>query len=325
MYIGKCEECGGKLITTSEGAIVCSACGLVSSYLIVNPQYVVGDIYTDSSRPLMYVYRDDISDVYGLGSYVKSNRNEKLLKMRNLDRYIKSAYKNRIERRIMNSLTYAVSKLSLTQIILKRAISIYTKAIKLFEENKNKRDGINKYTIAAASLLLASWEHNRPLTMGEMAFIFKEMGHRVNRKQLAIVISQLKKSLTTITITPEFLIEQYLYRIIGLISMQKYIRMKILKDKKLMRNIDSPEKYFNSILKEAKNLLHSTPVTSRLGKNPYIIAVSLIYTAERAIAQKLDVRQILSQRILSILTGVSEFSIRENSLIFRNGINQKKF
>jgi transcription initiation factor TFIIIB Brf1 subunit/transcription initiation factor TFIIB len=71
--------------------------------------------------------------------------------------------------------------------------------------------------------------------------------------------------------------------------------------------------YIQSIRKKALEILNSLSLNVYQSKNPYIIAASLIYIAEKIVSKELKTRSLFSHRILSTITGLSDYSIRDNA------------
>ncbi|MHA2059421.1 MAG: hypothetical protein ACW976_01395, partial [Candidatus Ranarchaeia archaeon] len=72
------------------------------------------------------------------------------------------------------------------------------------------------------------------------------------------------------------------------------------------------EEYHHNLLKNSFGILRSTPPENIGGRNPYIFATSTIYAADKLLAKKYDRKHILTQKILSQITGVAQYSIRDH-------------
>ena len=71
--------------------------------------------------------------------------------------------------------------------------------------------------------------------------------------------------------------------------------------------------FFDDIRKVAQQLLHSIDEKRRIGRNPYALAVSSVYAASIIVSNKYDLQvSVITQRLLSRITEVAEFTIREH-------------
>ena len=72
------------------------------------------------------------------------------------------------------------------------------------------------------------------------------------------------------------------------------------------------EEYQHNLLKASYKIADSIETTNIGGRNPFIFAVSIIYVADKKVAEEFDKRYVLTQKLLSKITGVAAYSIRDH-------------
>lgn len=77
------------------------------------------------------------------------------------------------------------------------------------------------------------------------------------------------------------------------------------------RNIER-EHYFKKIEKLISNILHNLKVVDLQGHNPYVLAASIIYCADKMLSKVEERKSVLTLNTASKLLGVSKYSIRDN-------------
>jgi transcription initiation factor TFIIIB Brf1 subunit/transcription initiation factor TFIIB len=308
----KCSVCGGRIIKTPEGELVCSSCGLVKGHELMEPEYTLSAIETNRVRYVSYVYTDKASVVYGVGSKINAKQsNNNIKRLNNYDKKIKIEDSGRIiEKRILSSMELVASKLEIPNDVLKRSIIIYAKTLRILNREKKKISGVNKYALSAASLITAVWESGqmKPLTLSEIADLYKELGHRVDNRNIAWALIHTRKMMQR-HVTLNERIQVYIDRITSQLYINTSMRIKI---RRVIRGMDL-NTYIQSIRKKALEILNSLSLNVYQSKNPYIIAASLIYIAEKIVSKELKTRSLFSHRILSTITGLSDYSIRDNA------------
>ncbi len=313
---GVCDKCGGKIIKTPEGEFVCLECGLVKGHEVTEPNYTVAPIKSDHVGYVSHVYADNMSLIYGVGSNIsrrsiKKNFNES--SMGNLithDKKIKlEKTRQIIEKRILNSMEFVASRLNIPDDVLRRSIIIYAKTIRIMKKDKKRIPGVNKYALSAASLIAAIWEAGniKPFTLVEIASFYRELGHRVDSRNIAWALIQTRKIIQR-NITIKERIRVYIDRITAMLYSNTFIRIKI----RYMHNKINLSTYVQKIKERALRILDSLNQNVYQSKNPYIIAASLVYISEKMLASELKFRSLLSHKVLSITIGISDYSIRDN-------------
>ena len=100
--------------------------------------------------------------------------------------------------------------------------------------------------------------------------------------------------------------EEYLPKIIHKITASPKIKGRLLKHQK------TEFEYEKSLLTESRLILDKIADVNRGGRNPYILAVATIYAADQKLSKKWKKKSILTQHLLSIITGTAEYSVRDH-------------
>ena len=206
--------------------------------------------------------------------------------------------------RALNTLNRVASKLELQDNIRDRAAYFYQKIVK----KEEKKEITNHLTLSALCLLLAAREfrENGPLTVQEIANVFKKLGHRVSPRSIIQLSLKLKPKFGDIFSRKSRKSEEYIPRIVSNIINSKNVRLRLK-----AKDVDFLF-YERAIYKESMQILKNLDDESRGGRNPYILAVATTYAADQKISQKYDMKSILTQKILSLCTQTAEYSIRDH-------------
>jgi transcription initiation factor TFIIIB Brf1 subunit/transcription initiation factor TFIIB len=100
--------------------------------------------------------------------------------------------------------------------------------------------------------------------------------------------------------------EEYLNRLISTVVTQPEIQSRINESR------ISVEEYECGIHSAALSMLKELDSSIRGGRNPFILAVSSIYAADRKVSESRGIKPILTQRILARATGTAEYSLRDH-------------
>jgi len=306
-----CTECGGKIIQTCHGELTCSRCGLVYESLSM-PSIRTSKLFLETSLepPIQVIFSP-------LGSYI-GRKGESLLKdsqgrvlplktqmlfkrlraLQDIDPYTRQTALRHKALRILNKV---VNLLNIDQRIRDQAIDKY----KTF----TKKEGFsrNNILIIAACLLIASREVKgvKPLTLNEICEGFKLVGHDIHPRVLSKTVF---KVLNVIGAKPTIMSpEDYVDKVIDKLCSSKEIVNRI------QVNRLTVHEYFSELREEAKKLLCSLNERRKMGKNPYALAVSSIYAASLITSSKRELQiSILTQKLLSEIADVAEYTIREH-------------
>ncbi len=294
-----CEECGGKLVIVDGGQIVCSSCGLVKGYISIEVRF------HKSGSPTY-------------GNPIGSNLSDFRTGLGRLNKRIQSWSGFSIPYRIRQSIEAAARRAGVPTSIIERAKVLYLKSLKRIRGSQMR---INLYSLGAAALLTAIWEADNvsPLTIEEMTEIYKELGHRVSSRSLARAVSIVKR-FSDVKPSPSMLLKKYIVRITSVLLSQEPIKIRLRKQRNFRRKKVSVDYYKSMIVEEAIILLNKLPLRLRLGKNPYVVAAALVYIAEQQVAKRLEIKPALSQKYVARYTGISEYSIRDNSIVLMRAL-----
>ena len=176
---------------------MCSKCGLVTDKQYVNSSYQMLDYDSQSrfnSSKHYVALGERVNVVDGMGSYIDyqfsnffidknghpiSGKNQSLFKRLKYKHNTRAKLGNKeTNYRALNTLNRVASKLELRDNIRDRAAYFYQKIVK----REEKKEITNHLTLAALCLLLAAREFREkgPLTVQEIAGVFKKLGHRVS-------------------------------------------------------------------------------------------------------------------------------------------------
>jgi len=316
----KCKECGGRLVISDHGELVCSNCGLVNDKIYLPPLFEIEPLSDFSAPNRVYVSPDGkpIKDGW-LGSVIigfrdLSNRvedSEKILKFMRLSslHHLSSIAPYKSLLGALCSLRRACSNLGVPKHVFHRASYIYLKAMK-----QAKKFG-SSYRIAAASLLLAVRELGYPVTLKEIVDAFSKMGHRVVARTLLKTAFLISRKLN---IDWKFsAIGNYIPRVINELKNNERII------EKLRENKINQEHYFNELIKLSYKISNILSKHIKMGKNPYLMAVSIVYTADKVIAQQHGYKPVLSQKALAMSLKTTEYTIRQHFKIISKELGIK--
>lgn len=160
--------------------------------------------------------------------------------------------------------------------------------------------------IVGIALYISSQEniYSRPLTFRSISLALKKLGHRVSFRSLSKTYRKVQYAIKIRNKMRRS--EDYIQPIID----------KIVTDGKLRKKIENRWNvihYTYKIKEASENILKFFDNKKRGGRSPYVFAVSSIYVAERYISKREGRKTCLTQKILANITGVAEYSIRENS------------
>ncbi|TFG04168.1 MAG: hypothetical protein EU536_05095 [Promethearchaeota archaeon] len=308
-----------------RGEYICTECGLVISREFVPPSYKINpSTETDhrNSGTHFVALGDRLNIVDGLGSYmgyqfstffVDKNGNPLSSKKQTLFKRLKYRYdlraridKQETDYRSLMVLNRVCSMLpSINQNIKNRAAYLYQKFIK----DLKKGDFYNHLNLIAVCLYLSVKEYTDtvPLNIKEIADAFKKLHHRVTTKSIIKTALLIKPKFKDVFQNHQSTkSEDYLSKIIHKITASAEIKIRLAK-------LDRTEfQYEKALLKESQTILNSIPITARGGRNPYILAAATVYAADLKIAKGSKRRAVLTQQLLSHLTGTAEYSVRDH-------------
>lgn len=321
-----CTSSNHEVILDSErGEYICTNCGLVISKQYVAPSYKINPQNSEDSRNTgrhFVALGDRINIVDGLGSYMgyqfssyfhDKNGNPLSSKKQALFKRLKYRYdlRARIDKKetdyrtlmIFNRVCNILEPLSSN--IRNRAAYLYQKFIKKLE----KGDFYNHLNLIAVCLYLTVREtkDNAPLTIKEIANAFKKLNHRVSTKSILRTALQIKPKFKNLFQNHSaYRSEDYLPKIVNTISSNPEITFRLKKINK------SEFEYEKSLLHQSIEILRLISNEERGGRNPFILAAATIYAADQKLSKIWKIRPILTQHLLSNITGTAEYSLRDH-------------
>ncbi|NVM54425.1 MAG: hypothetical protein HWN66_12040 [Candidatus Helarchaeota archaeon] len=322
----ECTSCIHETILDStKGEHVCVKCGLVLSKEFVPPSYKINPHDSRDHRNSashFVALGDRLNIVDGLGSYMGyqfstyfHDKNGIALssKKQALFKRLKYRYdlRARIDKQETNYRTLMTLNRvctlveSITQNIKNRTAYLYHKFIKKLK----KGDFYNHLNLIAVCLYLAAKEFKDsiPLTIKEIADAFKKLHHRVTTKSIIRTALLIKPKFKDIfqnhTSTKS---EEYLPKIVHKLTSTAEIQKRLAKIHK------TGFEYEKDLLFESQVILQQISSEERGGRNPYILAVATVYAADRILSKRWKKRSILTQHLLSLITGTAEYSVRDH-------------
>ena len=313
-----CPECGGDIIINSFERI-CNKCGLVINELFKESSFLFSESDKKSNLSKQYVSLGVRTDfIGGLGSFI-DYENSKFLKdktgkllppneqklfrrlKKNYDQFLRIK-NHETEFRIFNILNKISLYLNLNKNIRNNAAYYYKKII------KNEAKVINNISLIAFCIFYAIRKeyHNAPITINEISKAFQNYGHRVNPRLILRDGIEYKHHLK-INSTPHKS-EDYLIRLIDQVIDHKDLAERLKKKGVLW----SKREFQNKLIIECREILKILPVRLRGGRNPFILTGAIIYLAGKLLAKKYCQKTILTQKIISEVTNIAEYSIRDH-------------
>lgn len=173
---------------------------------------------------------------------------------------------------------------------------------------KNEEKVVNNITLIAFCLFYAARKeyHNAPITIKEIAQGFVDMGHRVNPRLMLRDGLVYKRHLNTNTVHHKS--EDYISRLLNAVINHELLEKRLEKKQSSL----SKEEYLNKLTLMCRNILRNFNTWKRGGRNPFILAGSIIYLADRILAKKLGQKAVLTQTLISEATTIPEYSIRDH-------------
>jgi hypothetical protein len=142
------------------------------------------------------------------------------------------------------------------------------------------------------------------ITVQEVAQAFREVGHRVSAPGIVKAGFHCRRS----GVKPKILGGEHFLRLITrkvsssdvVVTSLRRLRIRV-------------SEFEEELFKVSSSLLRRLNYVKRGGHSPLTLAVSAIYAAERRVLAKARGRKlILTQKLLSAISGVAEYSIREH-------------
>jgi transcription initiation factor TFIIIB Brf1 subunit/transcription initiation factor TFIIB len=164
----------------------------------------------------------------------------------------------------------------------------------------------NKLITVSACLFIAIREFKEcaPVTIQELAEIFKGLGHRVSVRSIVRELPKLQSKLAINVHVRRS--EEYLNRIVSSVIAQPEVQQR------LYASGTNADEYGFNASSIALTILKGLSQPARGGRNPFILAVSAVYAADRRLSETNKTKPVLTQKILARATGTAEYSLRDH-------------
>jgi len=326
-----CPECGGEVVLASNMIYVCSRCGLEQHPLYLPPRHHRGESDSKQRTPSQgHATRFSFNFVDGEGSFIDYKRSSFFYggrkrtplpaEKQSLYRRLKFRYSfsTRVKghSRDYNALNFLLTvsgRLQVTRIVRERAAYLYTKTVRVLDERGEKVN--NARILMAACLYLAIQEKNAPVTLREFLRVLEEIGYGLKAKKILKTTPTVKQICGVRTRVKRA--EDYLPRLFSTIRNNEHVHA-LLEARRL-----ELDEYMNRLLRATLDVLKRLNQYQRGGKNPYILATAAIYYAGKQI-NKNKKGTILTQKLLSKILELPEWTIRENYLKLLKSLRTKK-
>ncbi len=329
----QCSECGGNLIQT-ESDIVCVDCGLVANQIyeksavhLIKSEGSFGNQYASvSEKPSgiktlgTYVgsyHKKYLADTKGTLLRIPAKRQYRRLKSLN-DIYLHFNGRQR-EYRGYHFLTRICSGLQITETTKADALFLFQRV----HSHLNKEIKLTHMIMGSLYLAIRSRKEN--IELARLVCASQNQGYLIHGKSI-LKAASLIRQYAKVRIS-HVKSEEYLNNIISRLQRDPEVL------KRMNRKITDQYEYFHCLRLEAKKLLLNFPLTERGGRNPFILAASIIIAADILLARQIcyqhcyrrpSRRGILTQKYMSELLNIAEFTLREHFLLLAKPLMEDK-
>jgi len=319
-----CPECGGK-IDYNNSIKCCSECGLEiggigeSEYDYEDSSYIFNDINNKSNLNKQYVALGERTDyIGGLGTFI-DYENSKYLRDKTgkllptneqkLYRRLKKNYEkflriknHETEYRVFNILNKVSIYLKLNKNIRNNAAFYYRKIV------KKEKKVLNNISLIAFCIFYSVRReyHYAPITISEISNAFQKFGHRVSPRLILRDGIRYKTHLNDKSIPHNS--EDYLIRLIDNVMNHEALDARLVKK----GIIWSKDDYKNKLTDKCRFILKRLTKWDRGGRNPFILTGAIIYLADKLLSKEFNQKALLTQKIVSVATNITEYSIRDH-------------
>lgn len=208
----------------------------------------------------------------------------------------------------MEALDGALSELNLGFEVRIKAATLF-KDLLIKEQKRIK----SHYLVMALCLLtvIRESEGPAPIPMQEVVRVFKKLGYQISGR----TFFQLYQRLTPIIKRKVIYSEEYISQMIAIVCNDTEVMENIMKNKV---NVNT---FRDELEKQSNELLTSIDKTSRGGRNPFVFAISIIYTASKIVSPQFKITSVLSQDFLSKKFKVSGNTVRTNWKFIKDYLN----
>lgn len=285
-----CPECHSTLVVNAVGEIVCSSCGLVVDDRCVSVDVSNNNRYLSNGKKIF----SESTGTIVPGSFVDMSYPNKMLSISNV-RVLgaQSTLLRGVEliRQICNSL-------GLNKNIEKRSIFL----LKTSLNEMRRRVNLTVSSAVGATILFAVRENNIPISFKEIYSSIRNRGKRVTASKMIKAYRVLEEIMGE---SPQRMRpEMFITRVVNILS--NYFRTDQLQKQHLL----------SEIISEANRCLASVPSQAVSGKNPYVLAASVVYHVVFSKERFKKHLSIPSTTDYAKIMRVTEYSLKENSKMF---------
>ncbi len=309
-----CSECGGKIVVAPSGERVCSSCGLV--YPQDNLEFLEyveryhGDVDPEAFLPMSVRGQNPLGTLIGLprkflftdasGRRLNPRLQALFRRLKILHEYSPGLTKLEGKRRALRLLRKVVG-------ILKLPPEICQDAMKIYDQLLSITPSTSYVILAATSLLLACRiKGNRaPVTLQEIAEALQILGHRIAPRTI-VRMAALAISRGNVNAPSTRRSEDYVDKMVKQLAESPMLLLRMSK-----AGVKS-NGYLDELKRVALQLLAKAPERAKSGKNPYTLAASAIYAADKVLAQRDGRDPVITQALLSKTLKIAEYTVREH-------------
>jgi len=272
MKVETCGECGGRLVVSPEGFLVCSNCGLVAEDLVLDP----------------YIPEREIKGAVPLGgieygSVVPSATCSYARRLSRLNAIVKYSDEMAMEREVLNELIAVSHELDVPRQVRDSAFLLYRRMARAIAEGISSEKRVNHFRVAAAALILACRLYGRPLPSHKVIKAFRRRGHTVTLSNVLEALHIARRR----GVAPRPTISEILARYASILR---------------RHGVNLHERS----IEIAAKLLDSTPRVYVGGRDPHLLALAALYLALRYEGGDVSYYKVAK------ITGRSASSVRAN-------------
>jgi len=272
------------------GEVVCSSCGLVIEDTHISTETTNNNHYFSNGDR---VY-SELTSALIPGSYIKMDHSSRMLSISNVR--VLGAQSTLL--RGADLIKQTCRNLGLSRNIEKRAIFL----LKTCLNEMRRRVNLTVSSAAGAAILFAVRENNIPIAFKEIYSSIRNKGKRATTSKMIRAYRIIEEIMGE---SPERMKpEVFVARVVNVLS--NYFKTDSLQKQKIIAEIRS----------EASRYLASIPNQAISGKNPYVLASSVVYYV---VFNKEKFRKhltISSTTDYARVMHVTEYSLKENSKLF---------
>lgn len=292
----RCRECGSTLVFTST-EYVCTVCGLVEDALSFEEALKISAGSAEQSSPPSDPNITNISGSYLGEPSISTSLSRAKIEPEKLQLFKKLKFiqdkrlrffKHETEYKVLVILSRVSELLGLPTHIKERAAYFFRKVGKVCRSRVN-------IPLVAYCLILAVRESRSLLfTVRDIIEAFRRLGHPISKSQILRVGEKCWRIARHLRLSLADYVEIVLRKLLqaGIIKRDS---VSALRDKSL----------------EISRKISEYHGVSIQGKNPYALAATIVYTAERELARFENRRPAFTQTSFAVATGIVEHTIRE--------------